>query len=46
MQKWHRWHVVGTIGRSLARFFFPDAIKGKDTNEDTDKDKDNNITFI
>jgi hypothetical protein len=21
-----RWHVVGTIGRSLARFFFPDVI--------------------
>jgi hypothetical protein len=31
MQKWHRWHVVGTVGMSLAPlasrwhvFFFPD----------------------
>jgi hypothetical protein len=33
MQKWHRWHVVGTVGTSLAPlagrwhvFFFPDNI--------------------
>jgi hypothetical protein len=32
MQKWHRWHVVGTVSTSLAPlagrwhvFFFPDA---------------------
>jgi hypothetical protein len=26
-RRWHRWHVVGTIGRSLARFFFfPDVV--------------------
>ena len=25
-RRWHRWHVVGTISRSLARFFFPDAL--------------------
>jgi hypothetical protein len=33
MQKWHRWHVVGTVGTSLAPlagrwhvFFFPDVL--------------------
>jgi hypothetical protein len=23
--RWHHWQVVGTIGKSLARFFFPDV---------------------